>query len=72
VPAVSFFDNTPATAARGVVYEFIVLKSSASAAVSFGYAVTLGNASEQASRNAIAPGMRTPTHTSTTNACRWY
>ena len=56
VPTVALFDDSPMTAARGVVYEFIVIKDQLPSAVNFTFSVAYGNGSSHTSSSSIAQG----------------
>jgi hypothetical protein len=56
VPTVALFDNSPMTAARGVVYEFIVTKDLLPSTVNFNFSVSYGNGSLDTASNSIVPG----------------
>lgn len=53
VPTVALFDNSAMTAARGVVYEFIVTKDLLTSSVNFNFSVSYGNGSLDTASNSI-------------------
>jgi hypothetical protein len=59
VPTVALFDNSPMTAARGVVYEFIVTKDLLTSSVNFNFSVSYGNGSLDTASSSITRGAET-------------